>query len=205
MKYLKQILIVLSAVALIACAAPYSGKLSVLEPITLTNKADQNIPLKAGTHNVEIRWKKGQAYFEFILTDNKGSKQTFRFNVPEGSKLPEGSGNLYIPTFSSKQPWDLKGEVTSKQSKTDIQTGHEPCTLQRMLTDCSSSRPVRCKQVWRTFPGKRNVEFYYITANKKLRLQITTPNTVKVAAEFNGEATDRWKVYTYRGDCFWVE
>ena len=77
MKYLKQILILLSLVVFIACAAPYSGNLSVLEPIALMNKADQKIPLKPGTYDVEIRWKKGQAYFEFVLTDNKRSKQTF--------------------------------------------------------------------------------------------------------------------------------
>ena len=71
----------LSGLVFITCTAPYSGNLNVLEPITLMNQADKDIPLKPGTYNVDIRWKKGQAYVEFLLTDNKGSKQTFRFNV----------------------------------------------------------------------------------------------------------------------------
>ena len=176
----------------------------MLTPMILVNTADQNISLNPGTYDVDIRLKRGEAYFEFALTDKNSKKQTFRFQVPNGFTLPEGSGRLFIPAYSSKQPWDLKGEVTSKQSKTDIQKDFEQCTLQRMFTQCSQGQPVRCRQIWKTFPGKRNVEFYDIVNERDLRLQITDPVSSEAQAKFSGEAIDRWRVYTYRGDCFWV-
>ena len=204
-KPLIQIYIVFSMVVFVACASPYSGQLNVREQITLVNTSEENISLSPGEYKVDVRWKKGESYFEFAFSGKRIDKQTVRFHGNAGSILPDGSGNLYIPANGSGQPLDLKGDVHSKQSKTDIQLDFDLCTVQRMLTQCSPGKPVRCRQIWKTFPGKRNVEYYHVVNEKDLPLQLTDPVSAQEIADFGGKAFDRWRVYTYRGDCFWVE
>ncbi|MBW1696597.1 MAG: hypothetical protein JRH18_13900 [Deltaproteobacteria bacterium] len=200
----KLILLFFFSIMLPACSGPFSGQLKVFEPIKLTDKEHIATLIKPGVYETRINWKSGRSFFELLLEDYNGRKKAFRFYIPQEMEFTNDPFSFSLSAVDIKQPFDLTGEVKISQSITDTHNGYEACTSQWMITECAGNEPKGCRKVWRSAPGLRSVEFYYFQQFRYLNIQLVKQKTAHVVAEFNGEALNQWKVYTYRGDCIRV-
>ena len=198
---MKRIFLFIAALLFITACIPFSGSLNVHKSLILLNKQYENVSLDAGNYEAEISGKKRPQRLELKLQDKEGHKQIFNFYFPEGTEIPKISGTFRIQASDVDQPWDLVGNLKTTDSKTDLFSGYEPCTIRHDDRFYHRRRPRKFDRKYWADPGYRAVEYYYENEIKRLNIQIMEQGTQHSVAEFNGQAVTQTKVYTYQGFC----
>jgi len=196
------ILIILFTLFISGCGEAFIGQLTVHHAIEFIDKGDEKVTLSPGTYRTELRFNQSASVFELKITDTEKHTRTLNLSASKNVRLPEASGSFTVDATEAGQPYKISGNVSSEFSKTESVRDFEFCTVQRTITDCSGPPEAGCRQVWRTFKGNQPVEYHFDSKLKSLSIKLTEPGTGRNLAEFKGETGQRWKIYTYRGECF---
>lgn len=198
---------------LVGCRNSIEGTLSVQE--TFIGKAFQKLPcngesgdpcytekdvqIPRGSYRAQINFNNRTEFEVQIKTKNTN---TLKFRLPSDLNIPE-NGTFTLSSGQSGQPFDLVGIVETESRRSQVFRERETCTVERWEQECYITPQGRvCHNVLRTYPGFRDVEFYYIDTDQRIAVHLASSKEKSVFAVFNGEQTTRDRRYTYQGPCW---
>lgn len=185
--------------ALTGCEYAINGDLNVNQDFKLDNETYRN-----GNYDASISIRKttfAKRYKMTLKVSKNGQENVHTFKAPKGTKIPEnGAFNLSAGQLNEK--YGLKGEIETDYTTDDRRRrNRESCTYQEPYTVCHSDRfgNVSCHTQYRTVYGHRDVEYYLKTKDQDVQVSIMDGNTA--VADFSGQDSYTYRVYTYEGFC----
>jgi len=161
--------------------------------------AEKNIQVAPGQYTAKVSVNSG-SQIEVQIKDTK--TQTLMLQVPNNMTIPE-NGSFSVTSQQSGQPFDLNGVVTTTHQNSEVYRQRESCVVERWERECFETPHGRqCSTVLRTYPGFREVEFYYIDSLQVLDIVLTSAATRSPLAHFKGDKQISQKRYAYQGQCW---
>lgn len=161
--------------------------------------AEKNIQVTPGQYAAKITMNSGNE----IEVQIQGAKtQSLKVQIPSNMQIPE-NGSFAVSSRQSGQPFDLNGVVTTTHQNSEMYRQRESCMVERWERECYETPNGRqCSAVLRTYPGSREVEFYYIDTLQLLEVALTSSTDRSQLAQFKGEKQTSQRRYTYQGQCW---
>ena len=190
-------IITLLTLALVATGCKYSinGVLNVSDKLKLDDTT-----YRAGTYNSSVSIKKTTFSKRYKVTlDVDGNKHTYK--ARKGVSIP-ANGDFRLSARQLNAPYGMRGNSTTNVTDEDrTRRGTESCSYSEPYTVCNTDHMgrVNCHTQYRIVTGSRNVEYFNRTKEQDLTLRLMDGE--KEVADFSGENTSTYRVYTYEGIC----
>ena len=209
---MKSILIILSVFLLVSCSKSMKGTMTVKVDMDFNKKAkseNKEIMIPAGEYASEVILK-GSNKVKFNIKNVDGKDKKISFLLPEGVEFPTHSGELFVESRVSGQPYDLRGIVNSQTSHSQEYSGVEGCTYHvnryvcRTICHHEYGQQV-CRQECNYVPvmvnGSRHVSFYYRYTDTLYTINFLYEASNEQVAKFKASDRNTYKHYTYQGHC----
>lgn len=202
---MKKLALVLAAFAIAGCA-DFKGQLIVSRALEATKVGFfgkvTKITIPVGQYDTTLSGTIG-GDLDVSFRVN-GKKQSIRLNIPRNS-LPEDNGSFSLTPADLKQPFGARGDLRTDVTRGDQQRGVESCTRTRERTVCRRDQDGnrRCHNETETYYGNQEVEFFYRTVTRSIRVELVNPQfPAEAAGAVTGRDTNTSRVYTYQGICY---
>lgn len=139
---------------------------------------------------------RGSATFSIKLDRNV--TRNLALTIPSNNHLPGYSGPISLSHDESGQPFDLRGNIDTKESDSAQHSDWESCTRTEYEQQCG---PHGCTMVPVQVPGQQWVLFHYHYTDTHLSVQVFKPGVSAAAAGFAGERNLEEKVNDNVGYC----
>jgi len=210
---MKSILIILSVFLLVSCSKSMKGTMTVKVDMDFNKKAKsgshKEIMIPVGEYASEIILK-GNSKIKFNIKNVDGKDQKISFMLPEGVEFPTYSGELFVESSVSGQPYDLHGIVNSRTTNSQEYSGVEGCTYRvnryvcRTVCHTEYGQQVchqECGYVPVMVNGRRHVSFYYRYIDTLYTVDFLYEASNEQVAKFKASDRNTYKHYTYQGHC----
>lgn len=192
---MKYILLSLALLFAFGCKEEIDGTLSVQRDIKLKWKTGY-MHLGPGNYGAEFRISsKDKAKLSL-----HGRDEYHSFRFPEGTKLPERRGEIFIPSEKVNQPYDVLAQVDTHVRESNVRRDWESCYYERPYTRCDNRG--RCWTEYRRVYGQREIEYIDVYTDRDYSIDLLEPGTKSVSATFSGEHTSYHRRYLYQGRCY---
>jgi len=211
---MKSVLIVMSLLLLVSCSKTIKGTLKVNEDMDFNKKnklgSHKEVLIPVGEYASEIILA-GKSKIKLNIRNVDGKDRKISFNLPAGEEFPTYSGDLYLESGTSGQPYDLQGKVRSQTNNSQVYSGIEGCSYQDNRYVCRTLCYIEfgqqvCRQECHYEPvmvhGNRHVSFYYKYTDILYTIDFLYEASNEQVAKFKAIDRNTFKHYTYRGRCY---
>lgn len=190
----KLALLSLLSLFFVACEK-LDGTLNVVDSLTLKSSKGNQITIKPGGYNTELKINSSKK-ITLNLLDSK-----FEFNIPKGT-LPD-NGEFSLKSAVSGQSVDIKGIVKTVVTKSEIRQTHQSCTVNMPVRICY---PVpqggqECRTEYQPRPGIQLIAYYDQRTDRDVTLNISKAKMTEIAADFFGQASYMQRIVVNQGMC----
>ncbi|OFZ49092.1 MAG: hypothetical protein A2381_15955 [Bdellovibrionales bacterium RIFOXYB1_FULL_37_110] len=211
---MKFLLIMLSFSLLVSCSKSIKGTLNVTDEMDFNKKTklggQKDILIPVGEYASEIILA-GKNKIKLNIRNVEGKDKKISFILPPGVEFPSYSGDLFLESSISGQPYDLNGKVRSQTTNSHEYSGVEGCSYTENRYVCRTICQIEfgqqvCRQVCDYMPitvqGRRHVSFYYKYTDILYTIDFLYEATQDQVAKFKAIDRNTFKHYTYRGRCY---
>lgn len=190
---MKKIALVLMAFIFVTGCEDMSGLLKVSEKFSvLVNGRSKVIP--EGTHNTKLDFERERIT---ATIEVNGRNIQVLILLPNTVSLPE-NGPFVIKSEQSGQPFDIKGQIQTTITRSDLKTDRETCEYRSQEPVCDQyGCTIRDVTKW----GWRDIEYFEETTDKQLFFNTLSQSGV-AQSRFDGASKTTTRRMTFEGQCF---
>ena len=207
---MKNLVLFAAALALSACN-PIKGQLNVTQPFTALSDQSSCTPDESGQNcggvdRITVAPGSYAASFDlssrsaavFSIKLDRWNTRNLTLRIPGNNHLPNYSGPISLSHTESGQPFDLRGDIDTKESDGPQQSGWRSCTRTEYEQRCDQHG---CYSVPVQVGGQQYVRYHLHYTDSKLNVQLFSAGSSAAAAGFAGERNVAEQVNEYEGYC----
>lgn len=181
---MKKLLLPFFALVILAGCEKLEGQLNISKDVKLVNSDGVTRLLKIGTYTADVKPNTSK---KITLRLNNDNDEKYIFKLPGGTPA---NGKFSYASKDVGQPVDVSGVVATTATNSERREISQSCTYTETYNVChhTPTGPV-CTIESRTVYGRQYVTYYDRTTLKDVTLNIKTPKTTDVVAEFQGDAS----------------
>lgn len=183
----------------------FNGKVTVSQPCNGEGGGDcfteRTVQIKQGQYTANVH---SNSKTEVEIEIKGSSTQNLKVNIPRNMTIP-ANGEFSISAAQSGQPFNIVGAMKTAQERSKTYRERESCWVERWDVECyvTGNPPQQvCREVRRTFPGYKNVEYYYLDTVEDLLVDLKDRENNDALAQFTGHKESREKRYSYEAQCW---
>jgi hypothetical protein len=134
----------------------------------------------------------------FSIKVGQGITRNIQLKIPNNNRVPTYSGPISLTHGESGQPFDLRGNINTRESDSAQERGWESCTYTEYHQVCG---PRGCHTETISRPGQQWVEYHYHYTDTSLGVQLFRVGSSSAAATFAGERHSTDRVVDQAGVC----
>lgn len=153
----------------------------------LLNPKTREIKIGADTYKAELDFS-SKKKLNLNLEGGSLGKLSILIKAEEDFEIPDYDGEFAIPHNEINQPFDIRGEIESSSTQTDVQHSTKSCTWEIVERQCDN---LGCRDVRITIQGQQEYDYQTTYSTKRVRLKILKVGSDEVLANFSGSTTDQ--------------
>lgn len=153
----------------------------------LLNRKTREVKIGQDTYKAELEFS-SKKKLNLNLEGGSLGKLSILIKAEEDFEIPSYDGEFSIPHNEINQPFDIKGEIESSATQSDVQHSTRSCTWEVVERQCDD---LGCRDVKVTIQGQQEYDYQTTYSTKKVRLKILKVGTDEVLANFSGSTSDQ--------------
>lgn len=163
----------------------------------LLNRKTREVKIGKDTYKAELEFS-SKKKLNLNLEGGALGKLSILIKAEDDFEIPSYDGEFSIPHNEINQPFDIRGEVESSATQSDVQHSTKSCTWEVVERHCDE---FGCRDVKVTIQGQQEYDYQTTYSTKRVRLKILKIGTDEVLANFSGSTSDQETRRDNTGPC----
>ena len=190
---MKKLIIATTLLALSSCV-DLTGQLKVFKSFKVKSDT-QLVSVPDGQYKAKLDIKKNRTK---VTLENSSNKFKFEIKTSTSNTVPQ-NGSFEFKSSEINQPFNVRGQVETKVSRTSTKNEYESCRYQDTQTVCT---PQGCTVQTIDRVGMKTIQYYDEYKDQKVNFNIINEISVDdVFGEFNSATRSARRVIVREGRC----
>lgn len=191
---MKKLIIATTLLVLSSCV-DLTGQLKVFKGFKV-NSDNKLVTVNEGQYKTKLDIKKNRTK---VTLENSDNKIKFEIKTSTSNSIPQ-NGMFELKSTEINQPFNIKGQVETKITKSGTKSTYESCRYQDTQTVCT---PQGCVVQTIDRFGQKSIEYYDEYKDQKVDFNLTNEMSVDdVYAEFNSSTQSARRIIIREGRCW---